>query len=73
LCPVAFSRLIAKQERERASAQVCILNGDIQQVFTMWRHNEDYVVYPQCVDTMSILIVSTQQVDAYRLVRGGPS
>jgi hypothetical protein len=30
LCPVALSHLTARQERERASAQVCILNGDTQ-------------------------------------------
>ena len=46
LCPVALSCLTARQERESASAQVCILNGDTQRVSTMWRYNEDYVVYP---------------------------
>jgi hypothetical protein len=79
LCPVALSCLTARQERERASAQVCILNGDTQRVFPMWScsedlhcgsstpgHNEDN---PQRADTMRIFIVLTQQVDARRLVR----
>jgi hypothetical protein len=82
LCPVALSCLAGRQERERASAQVCILNGDTQQVSTTWHYDEDLRCgssmhghnedNPQQVDTTSICIVSTQQVHACRLVCGGP-
>jgi hypothetical protein len=74
VCPVALNCLTARQERERASAQVCILNRDTQQVSPMWNYNEDSHCgsstpghnedNPQRVDTMRIFIVLTQQVDA---------
>jgi hypothetical protein len=62
LCPVALSCLIARQERERASAQVCILDVDTRRVSTMWRYNEDLCCVSStcghnedthCVDTTS--------------------